>query len=73
MHLIFVRTKICKIPLNFGFLPSSASVERTFSYYNKLLREERECMEEKTIEQVLYLYVNSKNKKLFNLYYVIFS
>ena len=54
--------KLAKIALNFGFLPSSASVERTFSYYNKLLREERECMEEKTIEQVLYLYVNSKNK-----------
>ena len=40
-------------------LPSSASVERVFSYYNKLLTDERQTLSNDSIRELLFLYVNS--------------
>ena len=43
------------------FLPSSsAPAERTFSYFNVLLREEGENMDETTIKHLMFLYVYAK-------------
>ena len=52
--------KLHQLAFDFAFLPSSsASVERTFSYFKKLLSDDRERMEETTTEYMLFLYVNS--------------
>ena len=40
-------------------LPSSASVERVFSYYNKLLTDARQTLSNDSIRELLFLYVNS--------------
>ena len=57
--------KMYFLAMTYGFIvPSSASVERVFSYFNKVLTEDRQKLAPETLKQLLFLYVNAeKNLK----------
>ena len=52
---------LAKIAHVYAFLPGgSSSVERTFSYYNKLLSDERRSLDVKYLEALLFLYFDAE-------------
>ena len=52
-NLFALASRYCFMPNN------SAAVERTLSYYNKVLSNERRNLELKTLAETLFLYYNS--------------
>ena len=54
-----VLPKLSKLAFKYAFLMvTSASAERSFSYYNKLLTTDRRSLKEDTISKLLMLYFN---------------
>ena len=51
---------LSNIAMDHAFIiSSSAPVERVFSYYNKLLQDDRSRLIEEHLKQLLFLYVNA--------------
>ena len=51
---------LSKLALTYAFvLCKSASVERCFTYYNKLLEDERQSLDTISFKYLLFLYVNA--------------
>ena len=53
--------KMYSLAMTYGFVvPSSASVERVFSYFNKVLTEDRQKLAPETLKQLLFLNVSAE-------------
>ena len=54
------------LAMKYGFIISSALVERVFSYFSKVLTEDRQKLAPETLKQILFLYVNAEKIQHFS-------
>ena len=54
------------LAMKYGFIISSALVERVLSYFSKVLTEDRQKLAPETLKQILFLYVNAEKIQHFS-------
>ena len=68
----FERVPKDKLLSSFFLVCASASVERLFSYFNKLVSKEREQLTEEILSHLMMLYFNSEKLDYFSFFLIYF-